>query len=85
MRLAMLSGKANDHKSAIDYYQRGYGLDTTSTMALIGIGTAYDILSVKDSAIFYYEKALREDTLILSVGRRIIELYTDTEQYKEAV
>ncbi len=85
MRLATLAGKANKHESAIDYYRRSYELDTTSTMALIGIGTAYDILSVKDSAIFYYEKALGKDTLILSVARRIIELYTDTEQYEELI
>ncbi len=85
MRLATLAGKANDHRSSIDYYQRSYELDTTSTLALIGIGTAYDILSVPDSALLYYERALREDTLILSVGRRIVELYADTEQYEELI
>jgi len=85
LRLATLAGKMNEHESAIDYYQHSYQLDTMNTTALIGIGTVYDILNVKDSAIFYYEKALREDTLILTVGRRIIELYTDTERYEELI
>ncbi len=82
MRLATLAGKLNDHKSAIEYYRQGYTLDTTKTVALIGIGTAFDIMNIKDSAIHYYEKSLREDTLILTVGRRLIELYTETERYE---
>jgi len=85
LRLATLAVKMNDHKSAIEYYQQSYELDTLNTTALVGIGTVYDLLNLKDSALFYYEKALREDTLILTVGRRIIELCTDTEQYEKII
>lgn len=85
LRLATLAGKMNDHRSAIDYYQQSHELDTTNITALVGIGSAYDILNMKDSAIFYYEKALREDSLDLTVGRRVIELYADTEQFGKLI
>jgi len=80
-QLGSLSGKLKDHESAITYYRQGYVLDTTNTTGLMGIGTGFDILNIKDSAIYYYEKALKEDTLIPEVGRRLIDLYSDTEQY----
>lgn len=80
-RLGSLSGKLSDHETAIKYYHQAYSLDTTNIAALIGIGTGFDILNVKDSAIYYYEKSLREDTLVLTVGKRLVDLYSDTDKY----
>lgn len=80
-RLGSLSGKLSDHETAIKYYHQAYTLDTTNIAALIGIGTGFDILNVKDSAIYYYEKSLREDTLVLTVGKRLVDLYSDTDKY----
>ncbi len=84
-QLGSLSGKLNDHESAISYYRQGYKLDTTNITGLMGIGTGFDLLNVKDSAIYYYEKVLKEDTLLPKVGRRLVDLYSDTEQYKKLV
>lgn len=84
-RLGALAGKRNDPGNAIAYYRQAFLLDSTNTTALIGIGTAFDILNVKDSAIYYYEEALRSDTVLLSVGRRLVDLYTETDQYSDLI
>jgi len=84
IKLAALSGRVNDHQSAIDYYRLGYALDTTNVTAIIGIGTGFDLIGVKDSAIYYYEKAIK-DTLILSVAQRLVDLYTDIDMYDAVV
>jgi tetratricopeptide (TPR) repeat protein len=84
-RLGSLSGKLNDHGTAIEYYRQAYTIDTINTTALIGIGTGFDILNVKDSAIYYYEKSLQEDTLVLTVGKRLVDLYSDTDQYENLI
>ncbi|UCC11692.1 MAG: tetratricopeptide repeat protein [candidate division WOR-3 bacterium] len=81
VRLGTLSGKMNDHTSALEYYRTAYRVDSTDISAQIGIGTAFDIINVKDSAITYYERAFLADTQQTSVGRRLIELYTDTDRY----
>ena len=84
-RLGALSGKENDHGTAIHYYQQAHNLDITNTTALIGIGTGFDILGVKDSAIYYYEEVLQADTFNIMVGKRLIDLYSDTEQYEQVI
>ena len=84
IKLAALSGRVNDHQSAIDYYRLGYALDTTNVTAIIGIGTGFDLIGIKDSAIYYYEKAIK-DTLILSVAQRLVDLYTDIDMYDAVV
>lgn len=81
VRLGSIAGKTNDHHAAIEYYRQGYALDTTDITALIGIGTGFDLLNVKDSAIYYYERTLKHDSLVLTVGKRLIDLYSDTDQY----
>jgi len=84
IKLAALSGRMNDHQSAIDYYRKGYALDTTNVAAIIGIGTGFDMIGINDSAIYYYEKAIR-DTFILNVAQRLVDLYTDTDMYDAVV
>jgi tetratricopeptide (TPR) repeat protein len=84
-RLGTLAGKLNDHEAAIAYFRQGYNLDTTSVTALLGVGTGFDLLNVKDSAIYYYEKTLREDTLVLTVGKRLLDLYSDVEKYDKLI
>lgn len=81
VRLGTIAGRTNNHTTAIEYYRQGYTLDTTNTTALIGIGTGFDLLNVKDSAIYYYKKTLKEDSLLLTVGKRLIDLYSDIDQY----
>ncbi len=85
VRLGALAGKVDNHEDAIDYYQKAYSLDTTNTTALIGVATGFDILNIEDSTIYYYEMTLREDTLLLTVGRRLIDLYAETEQYENLI
>jgi tetratricopeptide (TPR) repeat protein len=85
VRLGTISGKANDHHKAIDYYRKGYAMDTTDVIALIGIGTGYDLLNVKDSAIYYYEKTLDHDSLIPSVGKRLVDLYSDVDDFNNII
>jgi tetratricopeptide (TPR) repeat protein len=85
VRLGTLAGKMNDHRSALEYYREAYLSDSSDIPALIGIGTAFDIVNVKDSAIVYYERAFSIDTLQTSVGRRLIELYTDTDRYVKLI
>ncbi|MGB3478893.1 MAG: tetratricopeptide repeat protein [bacterium] len=81
VRLGSIAGKTNDHTRAIEYYRQGYSLDTTDITALIGVGTGFDMLNVKDSAIYYYKRTLKHDSLVLTVGKRLIDLYSDTDQY----
>ena len=81
VRLGTLSGKKNDHAAALQQYRRAYLADSSDVLALIGIATAFDIVNVKDSAITYYERAFLADTLQTSVGKRLVELYTDTDRY----
>lgn len=85
VRMGTLAGKMNAHVSALQYYREAYLGDTSNVSALIGIGTAFDIVNVKDSAIFYYERAFLRDNLQRSVGRRLIELYTDTDRYAQLI
>ena len=82
-RLGSLAGKLNNHKNAIEYYQKSYTMDTTNTTALIGIGAGFDIMGVRDSAIYYYEKMLSQDTFNLNVARRLVEFYSENDQYEK--
>ncbi len=84
VKLGALAGRMNDHLSAIEYYRKGYKQDTTSLTAIIGIGTGFDMLAMSDSAIYYYEKAI-VDTIILNVAQRVLDMYTDTDQYENVV
>ncbi|MEO0205819.1 MAG: tetratricopeptide repeat protein [candidate division WOR-3 bacterium] len=79
-RLGTISGKLKNHNEAIKYYQQAMTLDTTNFSSIIGIGTGFDILNEKDSAIYYYELATRYDPS-LEVRKRLLDLYGDTEQY----
>jgi tetratricopeptide (TPR) repeat protein len=85
VQLGLLAGKGNDHPLAVDYYRQAYAQDSLNTTALVGLGTGFDILNVKDSAIYYYELSLSEDTLLKTVGRRLVDLYTDTDQYNRVI
>ncbi len=84
LKLASLAGRINDHAAAIGYYRLGYAMDTTDISAIIGIGTGFDMLGVKDSAIHYYEKAI-DDSFDPNIAQRVLDLYTDTDQYEKVV
>jgi tetratricopeptide (TPR) repeat protein len=84
LKLGALAGRANDHLTAIEYYRDGYTRDTMSLTAIIGIGTGFDMLGINDSAIYYYEKA-NADTLIPNLAQRLLDIYTDTDRYDNAV
>jgi len=83
-RLGTIAGKSKNHSDAINFYKRALALDTTNFTSLIGIGTGFDILNVKDSAIYYYELATRYDTSV-EVRKRLLDLYGDTEQYEKLI
>uniref|UniRef100_A0A7C6EGG9 Tetratricopeptide repeat protein n=1 Tax=candidate division WOR-3 bacterium TaxID=2052148 RepID=A0A7C6EGG9_UNCW3 len=83
-RLGTLAGKLRNHPDAIKYYRQAYNYDTTNVLALIGIGTGFDILNVKDSAIYYYELALKYSDSN-DLRKRLIDLYGDTEQYEKII
>lgn len=85
VRLGTLAGKKNDHTTALTYYHKGFSMDTTNIAALLGVGTAYDLLNKPDSSMFYYEKALQDDSLLVTVGKRLIEIYSDAEEYSKLV
>jgi tetratricopeptide (TPR) repeat protein len=85
VRLGTLAGKTNDHQSALDYYYEAYTMDTTSIAALLGMGTGFDLLNMPDSSTYYYEMALQNDSLLPSVGKRLIEIYSDTEEFGKLV
>ncbi|MGQ9663744.1 MAG: tetratricopeptide repeat protein [bacterium] len=83
-RLGTIAGKSKNHAAAINFYKKTLALDTTNYTALIGIGTGFDILNVKDSAIYYYEKATAYDSSI-DLRKRLLDLYGDTENYGKMV
>jgi len=83
-RLGTITGKMNDHKGAIEYYRKAFSLDTTNTTALLGIGTGFDIIGIKDSSICYYERILVYDSS-LNVCKRLIDLYSDTDAYENLI
>jgi tetratricopeptide (TPR) repeat protein len=85
IQLGLLAGKDSEHPRAVDYYRIAYAQDSLNTTALVGLGTGFDILNVKDSAIYYYELSLFEDTLLMTVGRRLVDLYTDVDQYDKVI
>jgi tetratricopeptide (TPR) repeat protein len=83
-QLAEIAGRQKDNAGAVDFYRLAYGVDSTDITALVGAGTGFDLLGIKDSSIFYYEKAVSRDTL-LTVRKRLIDLYADTEQYEKLI
>jgi len=83
-RLGTLAGKSRNHLDAIKYYRQAYNYDTTNVLTLIGIGTGFDILNVKDSAIYYYELALKYSDSN-DLRKRLLDLYGDTEQYEKII
>ena len=86
VKLAALAGRMDDHASAVDYARLGYALDTTSATALTSLATGFDMLGVTDSAIVYYEKArAASDTLALDLALRLIDLYTEVDQYDKVL
>lgn len=83
-QLGTLSGKMNDHQSAVDYYRKSYSLDTTNATATLGLATGFDYLGAKDSCIYYYERCLVIDSFY-TIRKRLIDLYSDTDQYVKLV
>ncbi len=83
-RLGTICGRMNDHEGAINCYHRAFTLDTTNFTALVGIGTGFDLLGIKDSSIYYYEKAVPYDTS-LSICKRLVDLYMDTDQFQKLI
>ena len=84
LKLASLAGKINDHVAAIEYYRLAYARDTTDIAAIMGIGTGFDMIGVKDSAIYYYEQA-NSETFNPSILQRLVDLYTDIDMYEKVV
>jgi tetratricopeptide (TPR) repeat protein len=84
VQLGALAGKLNDHHRAIAYYQKGHALDTTNVVTTVGTGTGFDMMGSEDSAIYYYEAA-HEDTFILTVAQRLVELYTEMGRYNNVI
>ena len=84
LKLAALAGRMNDHMSAIDYYRLGYAQDTTNIAAIMGIGTGFDMLGIKDSAIYYYEAA-NEESFNPNIAQRLLDLYTEIDRYEEVI
>ncbi len=83
-QLAEIAGRQKDHTGAVDFYRSAYGVDSTDITALVGAGTGFDLLGIKDSSIYYYEKAVSRETL-LTVRKRLIDLYADTEQHEKLI
>lgn len=83
-KLGTIAGKLNDHPGAIEFYHKGYDLDTTNATALVGIGTGFDFMGIKDSSIYYYEKAIANDSFLM-VSKRLVDLYSDTDQYEKLI
>lgn len=84
MKLASLAGRTNDHLSAIEYYRLGYSLDTTNIAAIMGIGSGFDMIGIKDSAIYYYELANNE-SFNPNIAQRLVDLYTDIDRYEHVI
>lgn len=83
-RLGTIAGKSRNHAEAINYFKMALVLDTTNYTALVGIGTGFDLLNLKDSAIYYYERATRYDNSI-DLRKRLLDLYGDTENYEKMI
>lgn len=84
LRLANLTGRMNNHLSAVDYYRKAYLLDTADLNTTIGIATGFDMLGITDSAIYYYEK-VNTDTFISNVAQRLVDLYTELDRYDQVI
>jgi tetratricopeptide (TPR) repeat protein len=84
LKLASLAGRMNDHVAAIDYYRVGYAMDTTNIAAIIGVGTGFDMLGIKDSAIYYYELA-NEESFNPNIAQRLVDLYTEIDRYEKVI
>ncbi len=84
-RLAAVSGRMNKPEEAISYYHMAHELDSANIAAITGIATAFDIMQKPDSAIYYYELALHDDSLVQSVGRRLVELYAEVDRYDRLI
>jgi len=83
-QLGTLSGKMNDHQSAVDYYRKSYALDETNATATLGLATGFDYLGIKDSCIYYYERCLSVDSFY-TIRKRLVDLYSDTDQYVKLI
>ncbi|MCX7995680.1 MAG: tetratricopeptide repeat protein, partial [candidate division WOR-3 bacterium] len=83
-RLGTLFGKVRNHAEAIKYYKKAYGMDSVNVFAITGIGTGFDIIDVKDSAVYYYELALKYSNSN-DLRKRLLDLYGDTEQYEKMI
>lgn len=83
-RLGTIAGKSKNYAEAINYFKMALIADTTNHTALVGIGTGFNILNLKDSAIYYYERATRYDNSI-DLRKRLLDLYGDTENYEKMI
>ncbi len=83
-RLGTIAGKSKNHGEAINFFKKALALDTTNYTALLGVGTGFDILNVKDSAIYYYERAAQYDNST-DLRKRLLDLYGDTEKYEKMI
>ncbi len=83
-RLGTIAGKSKNHREAINFFKKALALDTTNYTALLGVGTGFDILNVKDSAIYYYERAEQYDNST-DLRKRLLDLYGDMENYEKMV
>lgn len=83
-RLGTIAGKSKDHGEAISFFKKALALDTANYTALLGVGTGFDILNVKDSAIYYYERAAQYDNSN-DLRKRLLDLYGDTEKYENMI
>lgn len=82
--LGTIAGKSKNHREAINFFKKALALDTTNYTALLGVGTGFDILNVKDSAIYYYERAEQYDNST-DLRKRLLDLYGDMENYEKMV
>lgn len=83
-QLGTLSGKLNEHQAAIEFYRLCAALDSSNLKARLGIATGFDYLGIKDSSIYYYEQTLAIDSNYI-IRKRLIDLYTDTDQYEKLI
>ncbi len=83
-QLGTLSGKLNEHQAAVEFYRLCVALDSSNIKARLGIATGFDYLGLKDSSIYYYEQTLPIDSNYI-IRKRLIDLYTDTDQYEKLI
>lgn len=83
-RIAEISGRMNDHVSAVDFYRQALALDPDNATAVMGMATGFDFLENRDSSIAYYERAAAGDTL-LAVSKRLVDLYADAGDYQKLI